>query len=94
MDCRDCVYMKKFRRLVGGIECRCCHEKAEKLPLEWFGSRGPGFICYVDKEGNPRIKSHPRWCPLRPGNAKGQYVVEWDRGKGRMALKFKEDKDG
>lgn len=74
MDCRDCVYMKKFRRLVGGIECRCCHEKAEKLPLEWFGSRGPGFICYVDEEGNPRSSPIPGGARCGQGRPKGSML--------------------
>lgn len=94
MDCRNCEYMKKFQRMSGGkAECQCCHEKAENLPVEWFGNKGVGFICYVDKDGDPRIKSHPRWCPLRTGRA-GKYVAEWDGEKGKIALKFKEDKDG
>ena len=77
MDCKDCEHMKKFCCLIGGIECWCCHEKAEKLPVELFGSKGPGFICRVDGEGNPRIKSHPRWCPLRGRKTKkGRYVAE------------------
>lgn len=94
MDCKDCKHMKKFRRLIGGIECRCCHEKTEQLPEELFGNHGAGFICRADGDGNPRIKSHPRWCPLRGRKTrKGRYVAEWDASKGKIALKFKGDKD-
>lgn len=96
MDCRECVYMKRFRRMSGGKPyCVCGHKKAEGLPVEIFGTKEPRFICLVDDEGEPRIKSHPRWCPLRGENLKkGQYVAEWDKSKGKIALKFKEDKDG
>ncbi|MCM1120081.1 MAG: hypothetical protein NC543_12075 [bacterium] len=65
MDCRNCGQMKLFRRMGGGkAECYCCHEKAEM-----YGSK-PGLICLADNKGAPRIKSHPRWCPLRTAKAK------------------------
>lgn len=86
MDCRDCVYMKKFRRLVGGIECRCCHEKAEKLPLEWFGSRGPGFICYVDEEGN-RDQVPSQVVPAAAREGQRAVCCGVGQGKGQNGLK-------
>ena len=96
MDCRGCEYLKRFRRMSGGKPyCICSHEKVDKLPVELFGSKELGFICLADDKGDPKIKSHPRWCPLRTDKTKkGQYVAEWDEGKGKIALKFKEERDG
>lgn len=85
MDCKDCKHMKRFWRMIGGIEFRCCHEKTDRLPVELFGKHGTGFICRADGAGAPRIKSHPRWCPLREGKTrKGQYVAEWDGVKVKL----------
>ncbi len=94
MDCRRCKHMKRFRRLIGGIECRCSHEKVEQLPKEIFGDCGAGFIYGADYPGEPKIKLHPSWCPLRERKTrKGRYVAEWDEKKGKIALKFKEGED-
>lgn len=71
MDCRDCEHLKRFQRMSGGKPyCICGHEETAKLPVELFGLHGPGFICLADKKGEPRIKSHPRWCPLRVDKVK------------------------
>ena len=96
MDCKYCEYMKTFRNLHGlRQECWCGHKKVEEMPSETFGNRASGFICYTDEKGAPRIKTHPRWCPLPPVNVKkGRYAAEWDEKKGKIALKFKEEKDG
>lgn len=96
MNCKNCKYMRKFRQLHGfRLECWCGHEKVEKMPSEMFGNRASGFICYTDEKGDPRIRTHPRWCPLPPENVKrGQYAAEWDEKKGKISLKFKEDEDG
>lgn len=95
MDCRDCEHMKPFQRKSGGNPIFICgHEKVDKLPVELFGSRKRGFICLADDNGHPRNKTHPRWCPLQTGRSKkGRYTAEWDDSKGKIALKFKEDKD-
>lgn len=96
MNCRNCKEMKTFRNLHGlRRECWCSHEKVEEMPGEMFGNRASGFICYTDEKGDPRTRTHPRWCPLSPENVKkGQCVAEWDGDKGKIALKIKEDKDG
>lgn len=71
MDCRDCKYLNKFRWMSGGKPyCMCGHEKVFDLPEELFGGHDPGYICLADKDGEPRIKSHPRWCPLRADKVK------------------------
>lgn len=96
MDCRDCKHLKRFQRMIGGKPyCICDHEETAKVPVELFGLHGSGFICLMDDKGEPKIKSHPRWCPLRADKArKGQYVAKWDKDKGKITLKYKEDKDG
>lgn len=89
MDCRDCKHLKRFQWMIGGKPyCVCDHEETAKLPVELFGLHGPGFICLADKKGEPRIKSHPRWCPLRAGKAKKAVC-----GRGRITLKHKEKDD-
>ena len=95
MNCRDCEYMKPFQRKSGGNPIFICgHGKVDKLPVEVFGSQRRGFICRADNNGRPRNKTHPRWCPLRAGKTKkGRYVAEWDDSNGKIALKYKEDKD-
>ncbi len=95
MDCRGCEHLKRFHRMSGDNPyCVCGHEKVDKLPVELFGPQRRGFICRADNNGHPRNKTHPRWCPLRAGKAKkGRYVAEWDDSKGKIALKYKEDKD-
>ncbi len=71
MDCRDCKHLKRFQRMIGGKPyCICDHEETAKVSVELFGLYGPGFICLADKDGEPRIKSHPRWCPLRADKVK------------------------
>lgn len=89
--CSTCIFMEvqgRAKMTANGFvekgtrgDCVCSHPKA----LEAFrrvcpqSPRAPGFIGYTDPGGDvPRIKTSPRWCPLK-AEAETDHIKE-ERG--------------
>lgn len=75
--CKDCEYCKMPYRAdakyaginhdYGRGEFYCKNPETDKLPLEAFGYKPPGFIGFgtSEKDTKLQVKSSPRWCPKR-----------------------------
>ncbi len=72
-SCPQMQLLERRRSYATRAECHCLHP----LALETFlrvcpdSPRMPRFIDYTAPWGTkPKIKTSPKWCPLRPENMK------------------------
>lgn len=77
--CKECQYCELHNRAdsrfvgwhsYGRGYFFCENSETKKLPIKEFGNKMPGFIGFGTPEYDTKLKmkTSPRWCPLRGGN--------------------------